>query len=285
MDANVINIAAKKPAAAAKGEALGKLQVARLECSRCGAEVDAACTCGAPYVPAGARAAVAVAANPGKSDRAIADEIGVGKDTVRRARSTGACAPVEKRTGKDGKARKPPGRAPEQAAVPQVSVERDGVEGPAVVSRLEKREKRRRECFRKAVAIIFGACTTAADIEFPRLSAGDAAEAVEDLKEASAALNRFMAKAEGAQADRGLTEERASAENLVKFDAAAHAYLPKVTVEADRQKAQLLVSELTSGKGQPRGGGVMAGMTTDVVTTAITVPIADAARATAEATP
>jgi hypothetical protein len=63
-----------------------------------------------PYVPASKRAEQAIAANPDKSDRAIADEIGVGKDTVRRVRkATGAHAPVGKRVGKDGKARKVPG--------------------------------------------------------------------------------------------------------------------------------------------------------------------------------
>jgi hypothetical protein len=83
-------------------------KAARLECSLCGASTNATCECGAPYVPAGARAAAAVAANPEKSDRALATEIGVGKDTMRRARkSTGASEPV-KRVGRDGKARKRP---------------------------------------------------------------------------------------------------------------------------------------------------------------------------------
>ena len=46
----------------------------------------------------------AIAENPAMSDRAIAAEIGVGKDTVRRARNaTGADAPVATRTGRDGK--------------------------------------------------------------------------------------------------------------------------------------------------------------------------------------
>jgi hypothetical protein len=81
---------------------------ARLECSLCGASTNAACECGAPYVPAGARAAAAVAADPEKSDRALATEVGVSKDTIRRARkSTGAREPV-KRVGRDGKARKRP---------------------------------------------------------------------------------------------------------------------------------------------------------------------------------
>ena len=53
-----------------------------LECSKCGATVEAACNCAAAYVPAGARAAQAVAENPEKSDRAIAAELGVGSNTV-----------------------------------------------------------------------------------------------------------------------------------------------------------------------------------------------------------
>jgi len=51
-------------------------------------------------------------ASPEKSDRAIADQMKVDKNVVSRVRqkaeATGAVAPVEKRTGKDGKARKRP---------------------------------------------------------------------------------------------------------------------------------------------------------------------------------
>jgi hypothetical protein len=51
---------------------------------------------------AGARAAEAIAADPTKSDRELAHELGVGKDTVRRARNkTGAQhAPINQRKGK-----------------------------------------------------------------------------------------------------------------------------------------------------------------------------------------
>jgi hypothetical protein len=60
--------------------------------------------CGAPYIAAGARAAKAVAENPGMSDRAIAAELGVSDTTVLRARKSGASnAAPETRTGKDGK--------------------------------------------------------------------------------------------------------------------------------------------------------------------------------------
>jgi hypothetical protein len=53
-------------------------------------------------------------------------------------------------------------------------------------------------------------------------------------------------------ADLNLTaEERATKESaryLAEFTAACRLYLPKVTTEADRQKARLLVSELTTPK-------------------------------------
>jgi hypothetical protein len=78
----------------------------RLECPGCGASTEARCDCGVAYVPAGARAAKAVAENPGKSDRAIAAELGITHPTVAKARrATGKDLPVEPpatRTGKDG---------------------------------------------------------------------------------------------------------------------------------------------------------------------------------------
>ncbi|SIN88804.1 hypothetical protein SAMN05443247_00475 [Bradyrhizobium erythrophlei] len=72
------------------------------------------------YVPASKVAKAAIEANPQKSNRAIAAETGVSKDTIRRAReATGANAPVEKRVGKDGKARKmPEHEQPAKAAQP-----------------------------------------------------------------------------------------------------------------------------------------------------------------------
>jgi hypothetical protein len=92
----------------------------RLECSACGKGITAGCGCGAIYVPAGQRAKDAVKRNPNKSDRAIADELGVGHQTVARARkkSTGPDGPVQKRTGKDGKARKQPTRPPAPVSDP-----------------------------------------------------------------------------------------------------------------------------------------------------------------------
>jgi ParB-like chromosome segregation protein Spo0J len=58
-----------------------------------------------------ARIKAALEREPEKSDRVLAAELGVGKDTIRRVRATGAPAPVEgKRIGKDGKARKQPAK-------------------------------------------------------------------------------------------------------------------------------------------------------------------------------
>lgn len=86
------------------------MAVQRMACTACGSEANASCNCGKPYVPKKQQAREAIAANPHKSDRAIAADIGVGKDTVRRAREeTGACAPVE-REGLDGKVRRLPAR-------------------------------------------------------------------------------------------------------------------------------------------------------------------------------
>ncbi len=84
-------------------------------CSSCGATVDAACECGVPYMPAGQRAAAAIAANPQMSDRAIAQEIGASHTTVQKARkATGNQLPVdETRTGLDGKVRRLPTRRPD----------------------------------------------------------------------------------------------------------------------------------------------------------------------------
>jgi len=72
-----------------------------MECSSCGAAGIAACDCGAPYMPASAAAAKAIAANPGKSNRAISDETGISEATIRRV-ATASNDAVTTRTGKDG---------------------------------------------------------------------------------------------------------------------------------------------------------------------------------------
>ena len=75
-----------------------------LRCSKCGAKTEAACDCGVGYEPARVVAAKAVKANPEKSNRAIAAELGIHHDTVREARKSVAGFPAtDRRIGTDGK--------------------------------------------------------------------------------------------------------------------------------------------------------------------------------------
>lgn len=80
-----------------------QMAVQRLSCTGCGAEAHASCNCGKPYVPAKQRAAEAIAANPQKSNRAIADEIGTSHTTVQRAREEAGTDVPPEREGRDGK--------------------------------------------------------------------------------------------------------------------------------------------------------------------------------------
>jgi hypothetical protein len=85
-------------------------------CSECGG--DRECACNAPAIPKAERAAEAIKANPEKSDRAIAVDIGVSPMTVNRARATVPDVTVEERTGLDGKTR----RMPQKKAEPEPRV-------------------------------------------------------------------------------------------------------------------------------------------------------------------
>jgi hypothetical protein len=87
------------------------ISIQRMVCTGCGAEANASCNCGKPYVPKAERAREAVKANPEKSDRAIAADIGVSPMTVSRARATVPDVTVDERIGLDGKTRKLPQRA------------------------------------------------------------------------------------------------------------------------------------------------------------------------------
>lgn len=80
------------------------MAVQQMTCTGCGAEANASCNCGKPYVPKKQRATDAVAANPQRSNRAIAADIGVSDDTVARARNElGAAHATPEREGRDGK--------------------------------------------------------------------------------------------------------------------------------------------------------------------------------------
>jgi DNA-binding transcriptional regulator YhcF (GntR family) len=86
-----------------------------MACTVCGTEVNAGCTCGANYVPKSIRAAEAVKADPGKSDRAIAEKIGVDHKTVAKVRAdledVGSIPHVDTRT--DSKGRQQPATKPQ----------------------------------------------------------------------------------------------------------------------------------------------------------------------------
>jgi hypothetical protein len=79
-------------------------------CSACGG--DRECDCSAPAIPKTQRAIEAIKADPDRSDRAIAKDIGVSQPTVSKARKEVAATDkqlsVEARTGLDGKTRKMP---------------------------------------------------------------------------------------------------------------------------------------------------------------------------------
>ena len=86
-----------------------KLSIQRMVCTACGAEANASCNCGVAYQPKAVRAAEAVKANPEKSDRAIAKDIGASPTTVGKAReelSSGGQLEEAPRVGIDGKVRK-----------------------------------------------------------------------------------------------------------------------------------------------------------------------------------
>ena len=73
-------------------------------CTACGATVDAACDCGAPYMPADQRVAEFDAANPGRPTREVAAALGMNRGTVSRARNSGAASAAPERViGADGK--------------------------------------------------------------------------------------------------------------------------------------------------------------------------------------
>ena len=89
--------------------------VVRLQCSACGSEANASCNCGKPYIPAAQRVAEYDKANPGRSTRQAAADLGIDQSRVVRARARDAPAsgvrsptpgdqsPPETVTGRDGK--------------------------------------------------------------------------------------------------------------------------------------------------------------------------------------
>jgi hypothetical protein len=95
-----------------------KVAVQRMICSACGAEANASCTCGVAYMPKSVRAAEAIKADPEKSNRAIAADIGVDHKTVGAAREAGgeSFPTSDTRVGRDGK--NYPATAPQKPRLP-----------------------------------------------------------------------------------------------------------------------------------------------------------------------
>jgi hypothetical protein len=78
--------------------------IQRLQCTKCGAEANASCNCGANYKPVQERVREYDEANPGKSTRAAAADLGVSQSAVQKARKSGEhqCSP-DIVSGRDGK--------------------------------------------------------------------------------------------------------------------------------------------------------------------------------------
>jgi hypothetical protein len=96
-----------------------KFSVQRMVCTGCGAEANACCDCGVSYMPKSVRAREAIKANPNKSDRAIAAELGVGRATVQRAREVAHDEPRDERVGRDGKSYSIRQRVADDSDLPQ----------------------------------------------------------------------------------------------------------------------------------------------------------------------
>src|SRR3972149_1962543 len=91
-----------------------EISVQRLSCTACGAEANASCNCGKPYVPAKQRALEKARENPKQSVRALAEEAdvshGMAQRALEEARST---VPIDTVDGLDGKVRRLPVRQEE----------------------------------------------------------------------------------------------------------------------------------------------------------------------------
>src|SRR3974377_658681 len=88
-------------------KARADVDTAQLRCNICGVQTNALCDCGVgySYMPPIKAAIKAVKAHPEQSDRKLAEETGVSRQTLDRARAKlgGSNGPPEKRIGLDGK--------------------------------------------------------------------------------------------------------------------------------------------------------------------------------------
>jgi hypothetical protein len=153
-------------------------------------------------------------------------------------------------------------RAAKKAAAPKVSTPGPSVtvtdEDPVVSAEKRKAEYADPPKISGKIAAVPEAAPIVAEPEAePMVEEGEAEEAlkakINDNMEDNAKVDRQpSAKALADNSGGGLTaQEKAakrSAHNLAEFTMACRTYLPKITIETDRQKARLLVSELTGIK-------------------------------------
>jgi hypothetical protein len=127
-----------------------------LRCSECGAEANATCACGVAYIPAGEYARKVAAMQPGVSNRALAEQIGVSYQTVRRARqSVDTNVSTESRTGKDGKMYSPrkPHKAPSLDKAREIVREAEAIGIPLNATALAQDSGVGRRTMNEAIAV------------------------------------------------------------------------------------------------------------------------------------
>jgi hypothetical protein len=183
----------------------------KLVCSGCGAPGQGSCGCGVAYVSAGERAEEAVKANPGKSNRAIAEESGVSYETIRRARkSTDTNVSDEKRTGRDGKARKQPKPTPPKPAppikTPDVKGRVAGVDIKVDPSLWQAFNERAQQERKSATALIADLITNVIEPGSVDLRA-DLPKSAQEKLDAAMRQHRRKLDAEHAERMRGVDEE------------------------------------------------------------------------------
>ena len=172
-----------------------KLSIQRMVCTGCGAEANASCNCGKPYVPKAVRAAEALKENPEKSDRAIAADIGVAPNTVKTARDqlrSTAQLGDGPRVGQDGRVR--------QARKEVSAAERE--ERERTERKQARREQERLEhypdvihCMCERVRLVSIPADDDMGLEIPPgLTAETAAELLPDIETAIENLKRLEAK-------------------------------------------------------------------------------------------
>jgi hypothetical protein len=91
------------------------MAVQQMTCTGCGAEANASCNCGKPYVPVKQRVGEYDKEKPGRSTRQAAADLGISNMAVSKARNSGVnqFTPTEV-TGRDGKVYRIPVREVEE---------------------------------------------------------------------------------------------------------------------------------------------------------------------------